>query len=275
MGFGVCYHIFRISSEEVIKGREVSNTWSEEQREAAQRILEEEKLDMSELQYAQEYLGKFIDDLRQFFSDELIAACCNTKRPDIIHRERFHFLGVDIARLGDDEGTYEVIDRVDKDNLVHVFSEIQRKKLTTYTHDRIIQLNKQYNFKEIGIDAGAGSLGVGVLDFLLREPYIKTKVVALNNRRVIYEHSTQKTTRLLKEHMYYHLLALMEKGFIKLLNEDEVFASLKSVQYEYIRKEGMQTKLRIFGNYTHIVEGIVRAAWLANQKHLRLFIDYI
>ncbi len=75
--------------------------------------------------------------------------------------------------------------------------------------------------------------------------------------------------------MYLNMLALMEKGILKLLKEDNVMLSLKSVQYEYIRKEGMPTKIRIFGNYTHIVEGLVRAAWLANQKHLNHFITWI
>ena len=60
----------------------------------------------------------------------------------------------------------------------------------------------------------------------------------------------------------------MERGAIKLLNDDDVIASLRSIQYEYVVKEGQQTKLRIFGAYTHITEGLIRAI---DTKNLILF----
>jgi hypothetical protein len=55
--------------------------------------------------------------------------------------------------------------------------------------------------------------------------------------------------RLLKEEMYFNLLNLMEKGQIKLLDDDELIASLSSVQYE--RNE--QNKLIIFGMLTSLL----------------------
>lgn len=89
------------------------------------------------------------------------------------------------------------------------------------------------------------------------------------------DHLGEKKRALLKEDMYMNLLAMMEKGKIKLLDDDEVKLSLRSVQYEYVSEPGKPTKIRIFGNYTHIAEGLIRAAWLANQKHLNAFIDYV
>jgi hypothetical protein len=79
----------------------------------------------------------------------------------------------------------------------------------------------------------------------------------------------------MKEDMYSNLLMLMERGEIKLLNDDEVRLSLASVQWEYVQREGQKTKIRIFGNYTHIVEGIIRATWLATQKAVNTYIDYL
>jgi len=64
--------------------------------------------------------------------------------------------------------------------------------------------------------------------------------------------------------MYLNLQILMEKGEIKLLDDDEVKASLASIQHD----EG-----KIFGSYSHVAEGIIRAAWLATKdKKLDLYI---
>ena len=79
----------------------------------------------------------------------------------------------------------------------------------------------------------------------------------------------------MKEDMYSNLLMLMERGEIDLLDDDEVRVSLASVQWQYVRKEGQKTKIKIFGNYTHVIEGIIRAAWLANQKHINTRILWV
>ena len=268
------FTVFHVSSEEVIKNRPISDVWTEQRKEESMRFLEEEKKDMSELRYAQEYLAQFIDDLRRLFSDEVIERTLTLKRKEII-LQRDYFLGVDIARMGEDEGTFEIIQKIDRENLQQVESIVTKKKLTTETFDRICQLNKMWNFRKIGIDAGSGSLGVGILDFLLREPNVRRKVIALNNLSRNLDYDEKRRRGLLKEDMYFNLLALMEKGKIKLLKDDELALSLRSVQYEYVMKEGQPTKIRIFGNYTHIVEGLVRAVWLANQKHIKTFINYI
>ena len=266
------FKVFHISSEEVIHKREISEVWAELRREASIRILEEEKADMSELVYAQEYLGLFLDDLRQMFSDQLIDRICKGKRPEV--RTKDCFLGCDIARMGRDQGTYEIIHRRDKDRLIHVENIVTEKQLTTATYDKIVELEAIWNFRKIGIDAGSGSLGVGILDFLLREPTTKRKVIALNNLQRSLDHLGERKRGLLKEDMYLLLLALMEKGHITLLEDTNLRHSLKSVQMEYVIKEGQPTKIRIFGKNAHIVEGIVRAVWLANQKHLNSFVSW-
>jgi len=76
--------------------------------------------------------------------------------------------------------------------------------------------------------------------------------------------------------MYFNLLALMEHDKLKLLDDDELIDSLKSVQWELVRIEGKPTKTRIFGRNTHIAEGLIRAAWLAYQdKSLNIWIDSV
>ncbi len=247
---------------------------SEECSRIPKDFLAKEKERMTKMQYSQEYLGHFIDDLQQWFSDEVIAACMTAERPKTRRRYGEFYMGVDIARMGEDESTFEIIDR-NGDNLVHVENQITRKTLTTMTTRKIINLNNIYNFKRIYID-DAG-LGVGVLDQLIEERTTRRKVVGINNekRSIDYDRDKPRKKRLLKEDLYNNLLRLMEQGKIQLLDDPEIYQSLKSVQYEYTQDSWGHPVLKIFGNYTHIVEGLIRAAWCVKDKSLNISISWI
>lgn len=264
------FNVFHINSEEVIRKRPISPSWTAAQREGALIHLEKEKQRMTKLQYAQEYLGEFVDNLRQFFSDQLIKKSCVLSRRPIMYYDKT-YMGCDLARMGDDESTYEIISDV-KTHFEQLESETTTKTLTTETERKIIQMSEKWKARKVGIDAGAGTLGVSILDHLLETP-LRHKVVALNNRAVALDDEGKKTQRILKEDMYNNMLSMLERRELKLLADDETIRSLKSVQYEYVVKEGMPTKIRIFGNYTHIVEGLIRAAWLARkEKSLNLWV---
>lgn len=271
------FSVFHISSEEVITNREISESWTKEKREAAIRILEEEKNQMSEMQYAQEYLGQFIDELRRFFSEEWIEKVCTIKKEQIEPRlhDQDYYLGVDIARLGGDECAFEIIRKINKDCYRHVYHETQKNWITTKTEARIVELVNLYDAKKAYIDAGAGSLGVGILDHLLQLDSIKRKVEAVNNRQIITDRTGKKKQRLLKEDLYDNLRALGEQGKLTLFNDEQVMLSLRSVQYEYVMKANQKSSLRIFGNYTHIAEGLIRAAVCSKEKNIKLFISTI
>lgn len=240
---------------------------SEECPRRDDKFLAKEKERMTKLQYAQEYLGEFIDELRQFFPSELITACCTGKRQDPCARN--HYLGVDVARMGEDESTFEIIQKRD-DYLIHVENQITEKTLTTETINNIIQLEKQWNFRKIYID-DAG-VGAGIFDQLLFEESTRRKTIGINNARRIYERDStgkdikEKKKKLLKEELYDNLLKLMESGKIQLLDDNEVALSLKSIQYEYT-DEG---NIKIYGNYSHITEGLIRAAWCSKDKSLNI-----
>jgi uncharacterized protein YktA (UPF0223 family) len=268
------YTRFSVTTETVILEREICYTWTEKQKEGALRLIEQAKARMSKRQYAQEFLGEFVTDLFRYFPDDLIKACCTQKRQTFKPNKNY-FLGVDIARMGEDEGTFEVLQKVNNETILHVENIVTRKKLTTETEDRIILMNKQYNFNKIFIDAGSGSLGVGIFDHLLRHEEVSRKVEAINNSVREYDRHHKTSTKLLKEDLYDNLRSLMERGFIKLLDDDEVIESLRSVQYEYNQRAGRPTTLKIYGNYTHIVEGLIRAAWGAKGKSLNVWISSI
>jgi hypothetical protein len=222
-------------------------------------------------------LGEFVDALRQYFKDELIKKVCILKR-QAINKNYKHFLGVDLARMGEDDSVFSILRTMDK-NLHHqVESIITSKTYTTDSERKIIELNEIYGnaLKEIGIDAGAGTLGVSILDHLKEVPEIARKLTALNNAKRSYDREGKNKTQLFKEDLYDNLRAMMERGEIQLLDDDEIILSLKSVQYEYSIKEGMPTQMKIFGNYTHCAESLIRAAWLAREqgKHLNLWMSW-
>ena len=80
---------------------------------------------------------------------------------------------------------------------------------------------------------------------------------------------------LLKEDMYDLMISLGEKGYLKLLNDPEVIASLESIQIEFVEKEGRKTMIKIWGRDAHIAEGVIRGVWLANQKTLNTSISWM
>jgi hypothetical protein len=232
-------------------------------------FLATEKERMSELYYAQEYLAVFTDDLKRLFDDHWIKDVCTLPKPEEPEplgsiSGRDYFLGMDIARLGKDDTTFECLDGTDPENVMQIFNIITKKNLTTETARKAIKLNEKWNFNQIGLDDGG--LGVGVLDILLENSSTKDKVVGLNNaKRDIDAEEGHKP--LLKEDMYTNLLVGGENGHIHLLNDDEVIASLKSIQWEF-----QGERVRISGADSHIAEGIIRAYYLIKQKLLKPFI---
>ena len=229
-----------------------------------QEFLDREKGRMSDLQYAQEYLGEFIDELRQFFPTDLIRSCMTLqdgKIPPSIIGE--NFLGVDVARMGGDETVLVSLKRNDrKTRLKQTDMLITKKTYLTETVKMIKVMDSKYNYKKIYIDDGG--LGVGVFDPLLEDQQTKRKVVPINNASRSIDRNSQRK-KLLKEDLYTNLLVLMQKGKIDLWDNPDLLLSLKSVQAEY--KNG---KLKIFGKYTHITEALIRAAWCMKDKSLNI-----
>lgn len=177
-----------------------------------------------------------------------------------------YYLGVDVARMGGDESTFEILEKREE-TFKQVENLVTTNSLLTETTDMIITLEGKYKFSKIGIDDGG--MGAGVFDFLLRNDSTKRKTEALNNARRALTRDESRKKKLLKEDMYMNLLTMMEKHKIHLLKDPEIFFSLKSVQFEY-NDDG---SIRIFGNYTHIAEGLIRAAWMANQKNLSIWVS--
>lgn len=238
-------------------------------------FLKREKERMSNVQYAQEYLGEFVDELRQFFPTEIIQQCMviGERTPKTDNPK---YLGIDIARLGGDETVLLSLER-DKDNLYMFGLNVYVQTLITKTIRLIKDVDRKDKYKKIYID-DAG-IGAGVYDSLREDEQTKRKIVAINNAKKAADYETsmdtkvhEHKTKLMKEAIYTNLLKLMETKKIKLWQSPEVLLSLKSIQYEYVNEESGRPRIRIFGNYSHITEALVRAAWCIKDKTLNLYI---
>ena len=125
----------------------------------------------------------------------------------------------------------------------------------------------KYNRKSIGFDSGG--LGSGTFSYMLENNKLKRCIVALDNSSRPVEHLKDgKQTRLLKEYMYDLVEEMGWRGELKCFNEGAVKQSFESIQIEF--KAG--GKKGYWGTYSHIVEGIVRAVWLAKAKGLKIWI---
>jgi hypothetical protein len=272
------YEVFHVNSVDVVTNREIGDKWSKEQQKGAIEFLDQEREDMSTLQFSQEYLGMFIDDLRQLFPDELIRKCQTVQRRANIVHGRDYYIGIDVARMGDDESVFGIIEKRGG-ILTHVENLITTKTLLTQTADQIIQMNRLYDFKKIYIDDEG--IGIAVFDMLVTDPETRRKTEALRNSKKIIDWKMSRGSkvsgrkRMLKEDLYMNLLRLMEQGKIQLLDDPTVFQSLKSVQYEVVIDKTSRNYTHIFGSYTHVSESLIRAAWCDKEKNLNIWVDYV
>ena len=240
---------------------------SEECSRSDQKFLEREKKRMTKLQYAQEYLGEFLDELQQLFPTELVKEQMNLERNLERQSEFKYFLGVDIARYGGDQSTFVVLEKTSKDILNVKDCTISENMSTTHVIGSIKKLNEFWKFTKIYIDDGG--IGAPILDILLEDDNCKRLVVGINNSKKSIEHEDKpRTRRILKDDLYANLLSLLQQKQLNLIKDPEMFRSLTSMQFEYT-KEG---RTKIFGDYSHITEGLIRGVWCIKDKSLNIYI---
>lgn len=253
------FKAIRVNSEQVAEMR------PEPQKSIMLNYLEGERKRLGEAMYAQEYLAIPSDKVRQVFPDALVERQQTAERPGTISQEKEYICGVDPAGLGEDDGSISIFEYREGGKMIQVEHEITRKLYTTQTTQRIVELNKLYDFKKIYVDDGG--LGFGVFSELLKEDDVKFKTVALNNSARTSDYKEEKEKKILGEEMIFNLLVMMEKGEITLLKDAEIRESFKSYKFD----KNIETKeTKISSNYNHPVQSIMRAAWHAQSKDLKL-----
>ena len=261
------WQVFNITSREVIKDRKTTGEWTEEKRNKALKFLDNQESLLSEMEFRQEYEHEFLDDMRQWFEDDLITSCMTEERPNKIEKDQIYFLGVDVARMGEDESTFEIFKLTEKGHLYQVENQITTKTTLPQTFNHIKLLVTLYDFSKIFIDSEG--IGVGVFDWLMFDDDTKSITESIDNSRQIIS-KDGKTKKLQKTLKYSHFKMLMETGKVHLLKDSNIFQSFKSVQYAYTNDNLGVRHLKIFGNYTHIAEGSTNAGWGEKTQHLNL-----
>lgn len=258
------FKVWNKNTEEVFEEREISEDWTEKQRKEALQFLEDERNDLSKLEYAQEYLAMASEDLTQLFSDDLIYSIM-----DLEIKSKFpgkKYLGVDVAREGGDEFVEFGINKISENRIEEEVIQVKKNLTIPQGADSIISLDKIHNFKRIYVDDGG--LGAGTLDLLKLNPQTRRKSEGINNKSKPINFDETRKRKILKEDLYANLLTIMQRGILHIRKSDEVFMSLKSVQVQHL--EGGHIK--IFGKNTHIAEALVRAVWGIKEKHLNIWI---
>ena len=265
------FKVWEMDTETIARERPISESWTLEQREGLIAFLKEEKDDMSEMAYAKEYMGIAALDKRQFYNDAWIKKVCHVDKVEQkIPKEGENYGGFDLARMGGDHFTSEILKKISDKNIIQIDHFTQRKLLTTDNENLIIEYTRKWNCKQSGIDAGAGTLGVSVYDHLQLIEDIKYKIIAMNNRSISIDQEEGKQ-RLYNEDMHDNLRALGERKEIHLYNDPEIKASFRSVRWDLVKDSHGLHKVKISGRDTHIVEGIIRAAELASKdKDLKI-----
>jgi len=265
------WKVFEINSEQVMRERPISDEWDKNKSDKALAFLENQKLFLTEMEYAQEYLAQFLDDNRQWFEDTLIESCQTEERKDTINKNATYFLGVDVARMGEDESTFEIFELRDN-HLYQIDNQITKKTTLPQTFEHIKGLHRLYDFSKIFIDSEG--IGVGVFDWLMFDDDTKQITESIDNSKQIVSNDG-RTKKLQKTLKYSHAKMLMETGKIHLLDDAGIFQSFKSTQFAYTNDSLGTRHLKIFGNYTHICEGAVNAIWGEKSKHLNLTVHSI
>lgn len=233
-------------------------------------FLRKEQKRMTKAEYRQEYQGEFTEEWNQFFSTDLIKKCMTfiswSKKEDYKPTARY-YLGVDIARYGGDQNAF-VISELSKDKISIVKTFTTERVSTTDTIGRIRHIDTEFRFSKIFIDDGG--IGGAVLDSLQNS--FGRRVTGLNNAsKRISVQGEEKKRGIFKEDLYSNTLMLMETGKLTMISNLDLLRSLKSITFQYGDQQTGSTNVKIFGDYSHLAEALVRACWCIKERGLKLY----
>jgi hypothetical protein len=266
------FKVWHKSSVDVVYNRPISESWTEEQRASAINFIENERKDMSKTRFGQEYMGMFMDELQQFYPDDLILKQMKRKRPDGVQQSFPNFLGADLARMGKDFSVFS-IGYVKNRRIIQVENLVTKKTRLTESAKLMIDLTKLWNLEKLYIDDEG--IGVGVFDMLMDNEDTRSKVVSINNSKRMTDYKNEKETTIFKEVLHTNLLKMFEMDEFELLDDTDIFTSLKSVQYEYTEDTKGRPVMKIFGNNTHHAEALTRLGWAVKAKDSNIWIKSI
>ncbi len=261
--FGKGGYFFECSHDKDFRQWHIS---SEKCERIDKKFLRKERQKLTKLQYAQEYLAEFVDEFHQLFPTKLCKdrmTFMSWEFKDDFKRTEKYYLGVDIARYGEDENAFVISELNERGEVKIVKTITSDRKSLTDTAGRVLSLDENYHFRKIFTDDTG--VGAGVTDMLI-EKLGKNKVFGINNATRNTEFD--KKRGIMKEDLYSNAIKLMEEKKIEIINNLKLLKSLKSVTFSYT----LDKRLSIHGKYDHLAEAFVRACWCTKAKGLKLFI---
>lgn len=165
--------------------------------------------------FRQEYLGEFVSEVDRLFGDDLLDRSAVLERMEVgpVWEEKpVYRLGVDPARLGEDESAYVVVDTSKKPMEV-VWWGVESGKMTTHTAGFVKALQRKWCFSRVFVDATA--LGGGIVDQLDGVPY------------------TGVNFSTAKGDMFSNLLLLLEQGKLLIPKNKSFVEQMRGMTFEY------------------------------------------
>jgi hypothetical protein len=211
--------------------------------------LKEERANMTENRYLEEYEAEFIDEIGLFYPQELVAQCSEDYTYTLEREEGYkYYLGADISRAGSDETSIVIIavpdDPIRKIRVV--WAEGLKYSDITVSSREIIRKALAIGVEQVLVDAIG--IGGGVYDIIQKElGSSKVTAVTLEGER--------------RETAYTNLKIMLEKRRL-ILNENDT--KMYHQFSSYSLKEKVGGGIRIVKSeeiHDDIVDGLVLALY--------------
>jgi len=178
-------------------------------------FVEEQRETLTDDEFKQEILGEFVESGEKYLPTDTVMPCVRDDDPAeraALNAETA-YLGVDVARAGDDRTVYIVMDEAG--DVVRVESE-ETSKMTGVV-GRIKRLDSEYDFARVNIDENA--VGGGVVDFAEHDLGGKINPVAFTNES--------------KQEMYQALKRCLEDKELSLPDHGRLVHELTALEYDF------------------------------------------
>jgi phage FluMu gp28-like protein len=208
--------------------------------------IEEQREQLTSIQFKQEVRGEF-DSNENSFLDESLLVSATRNNIDCETEEKF--LGADVARYGNDLSAYVMMDANG-----NVFSLEHTDNLPlTDAMGRVKHYDNIHDFKEIVVDATG--LGGGVVDTLKQD---------IGNKVTEFQFNSVKK----KQDVYNPLMASFENNQIKIPNKDyseasrKMYKQLDSLKREYTNNGYMRVKHEKDSGRDDYADALALANWI-------------
>ena len=251
---------------------------SEDCARIPRNFLRKERKRLSRIEYAQEYLGEFIDEFQQYFPTKLIKERMNFMKWNFekdYNKGLRYYYGHDYAGPGVDENASVIAEMDGKGHLRIIELEEDEEPNTTKTNAKIAFRDSKFKFRKLFVDSGG--FGCGPTDELTE--MLGKRVVGLNNAKKSISKKewvpgmkpgvdNEIKGKIFKEDLYSNAKSLMERGEVDIIDNLKLLRSLKSMTFEYTADRN----LKIYGKCSHLAEAFVRVCWAVKEKGLNIYI---